>query len=152
MAVRLWVIDGSTVLVDANVATVVVVDVTTAVHRSVDRRAVAKLYLTVPVLRVEQNRGVPWTFHLHKHDERCLVDGRRVFCQTQTIVNKLFYVIGKFLIYHSIKFLQLLQLPHRPYSIKHHFYVFFIYKYPPLFIACYLFMLQSKLEQGTKGF
>ena len=117
VAVRLWVIDGSTILVDANVATVMVVDVTTAVHRSVDRRAVAKLHLTVPVLRVEQNRGVPWTFHLHKHDERCLVDGRRIFCQTQTIVNKLFYVIGKFLIYLHFYVFFYIQISTTVYSV-----------------------------------
>ena len=83
VAVRLRVIDGSTILVDANVAAVVVVDVTTAVHRGVDGRAVAKLDLAVPLLCVEQNRGVAGTLDLHKHDKGRLADGRRrVFCQT----------------------------------------------------------------------
>ena len=88
MRVRLRIIDGSTVLVDAHVPSVLVVDVTAAVERRVYGRSVAELYLAVSVLRVEDDGGVAGTLDLYEHDKgglgrgwgRVVRDQFRHFC------------------------------------------------------------------------
>ena len=81
--VRLRIIDGSTVLVDAHVSAVLVIDVATAIQCRVDGRSVAELDLTVAVLRVEDDSRVAGTLDLNEHNEGRLGHGwRRVVCDS----------------------------------------------------------------------
>ena len=75
--VRLRIIDGSTVLVDAHVSSVLVVDVAAAVERRVYGRSVAELDLAIAVLRVEDDGGVAGTLDLYEHDKGGLARGWR---------------------------------------------------------------------------
>lgn len=79
----LWVIDGSTILINANVSTVMVVDVAAAVQCRVHCGSVAKLHLTFAMFCVEQHGGVAGALDLYEHHKRRLARGRRLLCRVQ---------------------------------------------------------------------